>query len=129
MPKRMLWMAMGLAATGCGIAGIMLPIVPTTPFLLLAAFAFARSSPRLHAWLVDHPRLGPPIDNWRRQGAISRRAKVASIVVMAAALALSIALGLNGVVILIQALCLAGAATFILTRPDAQGAPHRQSSP
>lgn len=130
MPKRMLWMALGLAATGCGIAGAVLPILPTTPFLLLAALAFARSSPRLHAWLVDHPRLGPPIDNWRRQGAIGRRAKAASIVVMAATLALSIALGLNGYVILIQALCLVGAGTFILTRPDAaEGSAGRQSAP
>ena len=59
---KVLWLTLGLLATACGVAGIVLPLVPATPFLLLAAFAFARSSPRLHGWLVAHPRLGRPID-------------------------------------------------------------------
>lgn len=118
---RPLWLMLGLVATGCGIAGIVLPLVPTTPFLLLAAYAFARSSPRLHTWLVEHPRLGPPITDWRQHGAISRRAKRAAILVMLATFGLSVAVGVPATVLALQALALAGAATFILTRPDGPG--------
>ncbi len=90
MPQRALWLLIGLLATGAGIAGIVLPLVPTTPFLLVAAFAFARSSDRLHSWLVTHPRLGPPITDWRDHGAISRRAKVLAVAVMLATLAMAV---------------------------------------
>jgi uncharacterized membrane protein YbaN (DUF454 family) len=115
---RPLWLTLGLLSTACGIAGVVLPLVPTTPFLLLAAYAFARSSPRLHDWLVKHPRLGPPINDWRAHGAISRRAKIASVAVMAAMVALSIVAGVNSSVIMVQAVVLCAVATFILTRPD-----------
>jgi len=118
MPARILWLAVGFLATGCGIAGVVLPLVPTTPFLLLAAFAFARSSPRLHNWLVNHPRLGPPIADWQAHGAISRRTKLIAAGVMIATLALSVATGVRSEVIIVQALVLGGAATFVLTRPD-----------
>lgn len=115
----MMWLMIGLVATGCGIAGIILPLVPTTPFLLLAAYAFARSSPRLHAWLVTHPRLGPPINDWQAHGAIGRPAKVAAAIVMAATLLVSAALGVSTSVLVIQAVVLSAAAAFVLTRPDA----------
>lgn len=116
-----LWLSLGLLATACGIVGIALPLVPTTPFLLLAAFAFARSSPRLHTWLVAHPRLGRPINDWRRHRAISRRTKFLALVLMAASLVISIAVGVNKWMILAQATALAGAAAFVLSRPSAPG--------
>lgn len=115
---RAVWLLAGLLSTGCGIAGIVLPLVPTTPFLLLAAYCFARSSPRLHTWLVTHPRLGPPIVSWRQRGAIPRRAKVAALVVMGASLATTAALGFGIGALLLQAAVLAAVSTFILTRPD-----------
>ncbi len=118
MPQRALWLLIGLLATGAGIAGVVLPLVPTTPFLLLAAFAFARSSDRLHAWLVNHPRLGPPITDWQDHGAISRRAKILAVVVMLATLAIGWWLGLETWLVGVQAVAMAGAASFILTRPD-----------
>lgn len=96
----------------------MLPLVPTTPFLLLATYSFAQSSPRLHTWLVTHPRLGPPIADWNAHGAISRRAKMSAIAVMAATFLVSAIAGVSGTVLLIQAVVLCGAAAFILTRPD-----------
>ncbi len=119
MPVRIFWMAVGFAATGCGIAGVVLPLVPTTPFLLLAAYAFARSSPQLHAWLVTHPRLGPPIRDWHHHGAISRRAKVMAALVMIATFAGSWVAGVKTTVLMIQAVVLSCAAAFVLTRPDA----------
>lgn len=113
-----LWIALGLIATAAGIAGVVLPLVPTTPFLLLAAYAFARSSPTLHDWLVTHPTLGPPIRNWRDNGAISRRSKFAAFCALAAALALSIVLGVSYTVIAVQILVLLCVSAFLLTRPD-----------
>jgi uncharacterized protein len=122
MPARILWLTVGFLSTACGIAGIVLPLVPTTPFLLLAAFAFARSSPRLHNWLVTHPQLGPPITDWRAHGAINRRAKIMAVAVMAATLSLSAAMGVAGQLLLVQAVVLCAAAAFVLTRPDGPSA-------
>ena len=122
MPIRILWLILGFLSTACGIAGVLLPLVPTTPFLLLAAFAFARSSPRLHNWLVTHPHLGPPITDWRAHGAINRRAKIVAVLVMAATLSLSAAMGVVGRLLLVQAAVLCAAAAFVLTRPDGPSA-------
>ncbi len=122
MPIRALWLTLGLVSTVCGIAGILLPLIPTTPFLLLATFAFARSSPRLHNWLITHPRLGPPIEDWRAHGAINRRAKIAAVVVMVATLLLSVVAGASPTLLVVQAVVLCVAGTFILTRPDGSAA-------
>lgn len=59
-----------------GIIGIVRPVLPTTPFILLAAFAAARGSARLHAWMRNHKQLGPMLREWERDGAVSRRAKL-----------------------------------------------------
>lgn len=115
---RPVWLALGLLSLAAGLAGIVLPLLPTTPFLLLAAFCFARSSPRLERWLVEHPRFGPVIKAWREHRAIPRRAKLWAVAAMAAALPLSLALGVGSTVLAIQAVVLAGAATFVLTRPE-----------
>jgi uncharacterized membrane protein YbaN (DUF454 family) len=94
-----------------------LPLLPTTPFILVAAFAFAQSSEKLHQWLLDHNVFGPLIDNWRRHGAISQRAKIASVLCMAAVLAISVAMALPLMVIVAQLVVLGAAALFILSRP------------
>ncbi len=114
---RLTWLVVGLVALALGAIGIALPLLPTTPFILLAAFCFARSSNRLHEWLVTHDVFGPLIENWRRYGAISRRAKIISVVSMAAVLAISLALAVPTVVIVVQLVVLGAAALFILTRP------------
>ncbi|MCC6948416.1 MAG: YbaN family protein [Bradyrhizobiaceae bacterium] len=115
---RPLWIAIGLASLTTGAAGAVLPLLPSTPFLLLAAYAFARSSPRLHAWLLEHPAFGPVIDDWRRHRAIARRTKIAALAVIAATLALSALLGVSAWILAIQAVVLSGSAIFIVTRPD-----------
>jgi uncharacterized membrane protein YbaN (DUF454 family) len=58
-----------------GIAGVFLPLLPGTLFLIIAAACFTRSSPAFEAWLLDHPRFGPPVRQWRASGIIPRRAK------------------------------------------------------
>ena len=84
--RRTLWASGGLAALSLGLAGIPLPLLPTTPFLILAAYCFSKSSQRLHDWLLEHPRFGPPIRDWREHGAIPRRAKIIATAMMAGAI-------------------------------------------
>lgn len=112
-----LWTLFGLFCVALGLVGVVLPMLPTTPFMLLAAFAFGRGSPRLRRWVLDHPRFGPPVRRWEADGAISRRHKIYACVAMAASLGIGLAAGLPRTAIAVQAACLAGAATFVLTRP------------
>ncbi|MEX0343451.1 MAG: YbaN family protein [Rhizobiaceae bacterium] len=117
-PFRPIWLATGFLAVGLGVAGVFLPLLPTTPFLLLAAFAFARSSPRLHDRLVNHRKFGPVIENWRQHGAISRRAKFAAVAAMIAAVVISALMGFSSTIIIIQLVVMGFVSVFILTRPD-----------
>jgi uncharacterized membrane protein YbaN (DUF454 family) len=71
-----LFLAAGWISLGLGLIGIFLPLLPTTPFLILAAFCFSKGSPRLHAWLLSHPRIGPLIIAWRERRVIPLRAKI-----------------------------------------------------
>ncbi|MGI9335715.1 MAG: YbaN family protein [Gammaproteobacteria bacterium] len=118
MSGRFLWLFVGLLATGSALAGVVFPLVPTTPFLLVAAYAFARSSPRLHRWLVNHPRFGPLIHNWQAHGSIDRKTKLAAVVVMVLTLVLSWLFGVSTSVLLIQVVVMSGAAWFVLSRPS-----------
>ena len=115
---RFLWLVTGFLFLGLGVLGALLPVLPTTVFLLVAAACFARSSPRLHGWLVRHPVFGPPIVNWQDHGAISRAAKRLALGTMAVVLALSVVLGLPGMVLAAQGVLMGVGAAFILTRPD-----------
>jgi uncharacterized membrane protein YbaN (DUF454 family) len=81
---RTLFLVLGLLSVALGIIGIFLPILPTVPFMLLAAFFFARSNPAWERRILDHPRFGPPIVAWRERGAIGRRAKGAALLALAA---------------------------------------------
>ena len=117
----MLWTLAGCGAFALGFLGVFLPLLPTVPFMILAAFCFARGSERFHDWLVDHPQFGPAIQDWRRHGAISRKGKVLAVVGIALAFCISLLLGVKLWVLGVQAVVLVLVATFILTRPD--GAP------
>ena len=114
---RFFWLTVGLVALGLGAVGVVLPLLPTTPFILLAAFAFARSSPRLQAWLLNHRLVGPLIEDWRKHGAIGRPAKRAGLLSLAAVFAISILLRAPTTVLAIQAAVLSCCAAFIASRP------------
>lgn len=115
---RVLWVAAGWTSFGAGVVGTVLPLVPTVPFMLLAAYCFARGSDRLHAWLLTHPRFGPAIEDWRVHGAISASAKRLALATIAASFGLSLAVGVSGVVLAAQSATLLAVTVFILTRPE-----------
>ena len=69
----------GIISLSLGILGIFLPVLPTTPFLLLASFLFLKSSPSLYRWLMEHPRLGPYIKNFMVHKSLPLRVKVVSV--------------------------------------------------
>ena len=117
---RLLYLAGGYGALGLGALGLFLPLLPTVPFMILAAFCFARSSPALEARLVDHRLFGPHIRRWRERGAISRRGKKAAIVAFAFSALLALLLSpLPWSLIPVAAALIGG--SWIWTRPEGGG--------
>ena len=118
---RLFWLLAGLTSVAIGAVGVVLPLLPTTPFLLLAAFAFARSSTRLNRWLREHRSFGPLIDNWHRDGAIDRKVKRTAIVVIFMTPVITWLFGAPLWIIAGQIVVSSAAAIFILTRPSPPG--------
>ena len=116
---RPFWSVVGWLALALGVIGLFLPVVPTTPFLIVAAFAFGKSSPRLRHWLETHPVFGPPILDWETRGAIATRHKALAVGMMSVTMITSLVLAVPSHVLAIQAVCLGGAALYVLTRPSA----------
>lgn len=116
---RLLFMALGFVCVGLGVLGAFLPLLPTTPFLLVALWAFSRSSRRFHHWLYTHPRFGPRLQEWHEHGTVPVKVKVSAISAMLVSLALMIfvarvkwhVLAASGVLMLIGA-------TYVLSRPS-----------
>lgn len=119
---RVLFFLAGLSCLTLGVAGAFLPLLPTVPFLLLAAGCFARSSARVHRWLLEHPRLGPPVRAWQEHGAIAPRAKLlAGALLLGSAAYALVGMGappwLRGATLGVSLAAL----TFVLTRPPCPG--------
>ena len=108
----------GLAAVAVGAVGVVLPLLPTTPFLLVAAFAFARSSERLNSWLREHRTFGPLIGNWHRDGSIDRKAKRTAIIVIVTTPVITWLLDAPLWILACQIVVLSASAIFIVTRPS-----------
>ena len=113
-----LWATLGLFCVALAMIGVALPLLPTVPFLLLAAFFFARSSSRLHNWLISHQTFGPLILDWQTSGAIRPAAKRAATLSVAAVFVLSILVSVPNHVLIIQAVTLGGVMIFIWSRPN-----------
>lgn len=87
---RLLFLLLGGVFVVLGVAGIFLPVLPTTPFMLVAAACFARSSDRFYNWLLDHPLFGKTVREWREHRSIPRKAKWTAIIMMVVTLSISI---------------------------------------
>lgn len=114
---RPFWLGAGLLAAALGVLGIVLPLLPTVPFFLLAAFCFARSHPVWERRLLDHPVYGPPLRDWRSRRAISRKAKLAALTAMAASVGLS-AVFAGWPWVLAPLLVCSASGAWIWTRPE-----------
>jgi uncharacterized membrane protein YbaN (DUF454 family) len=89
---RALFVALGTVFLALGVIGIVVPVLPTTPFLLLAAACYARASERLYDWLLGQSTLGPIIERWRRSGSMAPSVKRRALIVVVVTFAVSIAL-------------------------------------
>lgn len=118
---RYAWFILGWIALVLGAIGVVLPLLPTTPFIILAAVAFGKSSPRLQTWLENNETFGPIIAEWQANGAIAPRYKAMAIAMMLAAFTASITIGIALLVLIIQGFCMLVAAIFILSRPNGDG--------
>ncbi len=110
---------LGFCFFGLGAVGTVVPGLPTTPFMLLALWAFSRSSERFHNWLYHHRYFGPPLQQWHQHRVIPRNAKVLSISMMALSLAYlmiftEVSWWLKGITLLVMVY----GAWFILTKPS-----------
>ena len=115
--KRQLWTGAGLLFVSIGAVGAVLPLLPTVPFLLLALFCFARGNPVWEQRLLDHPRYGPLLLDWRTRRAIPRRAKWAALIAMAISVVVTgLAAGWPWVLIPLAVMALSG--TWIWTRNE-----------
>jgi uncharacterized protein len=116
---RVFYLALGWLSVGLGIIGIILPILPTTPFLLVAVWAFSRSSPELAEKLRNHPKAGPYIRAWQDHGAIPLVGKVLAVTMMTV---MGVYLAgfsiLPGWAALLACLAMVAIAIYIITRPS-----------
>jgi uncharacterized membrane protein YbaN (DUF454 family) len=117
--RRPALLLIGLVCTVVAAVGVVVPLLPTTPFLLLAAACFARSSARLHGWLLGHRLFGPSLRDWERWGAIRRRVKVLASLTMIGMVAYPLATGDFATWLkAVAAASVAAVLVFVWTRPE-----------
>ena len=116
---RLAYLVLGCGCVGLAAVGAVLPVMPTTVFLIVAAWAFARSSDRLHRWLHDHRLFGPLLTDWEDHGVIRPQAKVAAVATIAVSFLVALVTGSPAWVLAPLALVLGAVCLFILSRPSA----------
>jgi uncharacterized membrane protein YbaN (DUF454 family) len=114
-PVRIVLAVVGTVALAIGVLGIVLPILPTTPFLLLAAACYARASARLYGWLLGQSALGPIITRWRESGSLAPGVKARAIVVVVVTFSVSILL-VDGLLVRVLLVATAAIVTVFLAR-------------
>ena len=119
MIRQKLFLMVGCTSLALGFAGVFLPVLPTTPFILLSAFCFSRSSPRLHRWLLSHPTFGALLSDWENGGVIRPRAKLCSILLMNGFIAYALLFPRTQLLLkAILATIAISVSAFILSRPS-----------
>ena len=86
--KRTILISLGWLCVGLGFVGVFVPGIPTTIFLIIALWAFTKSSEKLRHWLLNHKRFGPILNNWQEHKVVPRRAKILMVVLMSLAVIL-----------------------------------------
>jgi uncharacterized protein len=115
---RAVWFGAGCVCVALGVVGAILPLMPTTVFLIIAAGCFARSSPKLEGWILSHTRFGPAVRAWRERGAISSAAKNAAYLGIAGGYGIFVVTARPSLwLALIVAALLACVGAFIASRP------------
>ncbi len=117
--RRPLLFVAGWIFTALGTAGLLLPLMPGTIFLILAAWCFSQSSPRFEAWLLGHPRLGPQVRRWRETGTIDRRVKYVACGSMLLSFAILTRTSAPPIALWSTGACLLAAGAYIASRPEA----------
>ncbi len=118
-PARTGLLLLGWFNIGLGVLGMVLPVMPTTVFLLIALWAFSKSSLRFHRWLYEHPTLGRTIRAWHEHGVIPTRAKIMAVGMMASSLIYVTLIVADGWALpLALAMSLSAVSAFIVRRPS-----------
>lgn len=113
------WRILGIVFVALGLVGVFLPIVPTSPFLIVAVGCYARGDPVAREKLLSHPRFGPPLRAWFDHGVVSRRAKVFAIVSMAVGAAFGIWIsGMGRTAAIVVIFVLGVTAVWLALRPE-----------
>lgn len=116
--SQLFYQVVGCVALGLAALGAVLPVLPTTIFVLIAAWAFARSSPRLYRSLQENRRFGPLLRDWEAYGAIPRGAKVAAVIGMAVSFAIVLVAANHWAAVTLTGVTLMASAGYVLTRPN-----------
>ena len=120
--RRIFFLCLAWLSVGTGLVGIFLPVLPTTPFLLVAVWAFMRSSPRAERWLREHEVLGPYISDWTEHQVVPVKAKILAVTMMSASLTwLVFFTDAPRPVVAGVGICLAVVACWLVTRPSRPG--------
>jgi len=116
---RWLWIGLAYVSLGLAILAVFLPGIPSTEFVLLAAWAASKGSPRLRAWMLNHRVFGPVIHNWQHGRVVTRRAKVAASISMSIALAIMVwTLPNHRILVAVLAVGMACGAAWMWSRPE-----------
>lgn len=118
---RALYFSLGVVSAGLGIVGMVTPVMPGVIFLILASWLFARSSPRLERWILDHPRYGPLVREWREHGVIPRRAKLIAYASFVLSLIVMTAVGVPVIAIAVTAVALVALTVWMAQQPEVAG--------
>lgn len=116
--KNYIYIFLGLLFLVLGFIGLLLPVIPTTPFILVSVWFFARSSKKLENWLVNHKIFGKSIRDWKEKGAISKKAKMSAIPLILFSFSTTIYFSELFYLNLFLAFLGISISTFIITRPS-----------
>ncbi|KAA3652154.1 MAG: DUF454 domain-containing protein [Proteobacteria bacterium] len=118
LQTKWLYWLIAVLALAVGLVGVVVPLLPTTPFLIVALWAAGKSSPRMAHWLENHPSLGPVLRNWRDHRAIPTTAKWLACIMMLSSLAVIWYRGASMVVLVIISLLIISLMAYILSKPS-----------